>query len=440
MKLEQNIELEQVQVIGQNQIQSLEILSMNNEELNTFIQNEYFENPILEFSEGNSKNQDSIRMKSFYHESTISKYHREVSKESRIMEHNDFEKINFREDIFSQLNMNQYSFKEVKLLEFLIESLDENGFLYITNEEIARINKVDINLVDKCLANLQELEPHGIFARNLEESLLLQIKALDLNEDILIQIIKKYLKDIASGKVCSISRDLEISTAQVRKYISIIGTLNPRPLGGFREEKMNYIIPDIIASYQDKEWSIELNDNWIGNYGLCDYYISMMQNTIDRDLFTYFENKLKRAQFVINCIEQRRKTILGISNAIIDYQEEFFLKGKLPKPMTMGDIAEKINIHTSTVSRGIKGKYLQYPRGTVLLKNLFAGNVSNNKSSIEIKKILKEIIKHEDKKKPYSDEKIVHILKEKNILISRRAVAKYREELMIPGSYNRKER
>lgn len=195
--------------------------------------------------------------------------------------------------------------------------------------------------------------------------------------------------------------------------------------------------------YKDEEWEISLNDHWIGDYKISDYYMRMMKEAKDEQLYQYFRKKLERVRFLMNSVEQRRNTMLQISKAILEWQKEYFEgKGTL-KPMTMSDIADKIEMHTSTISRGIKGKYLQYPNGTVLIKTLFSTSVNaksedGSVTAMDIKKVLKQLIDGENKAKPYSDQKLVTLLCEKDIKISRRTVAKYREEMGIKGTFERK--
>ena len=231
-----------------------------------------------------------------------------------------------------------------------------------------------------------------------------------------------------------------MSTQDVRKCIAKIRELNPRPISGFLTNSTDYIVPDILIDYQDCSWIIRLNDQWIGNYSLCDYYLNMMHTSQSPDLKEYFRKKYNRVQLIMHSIEQRRETILKITSAVLERQKDYFTGNSTLKPMTLADIASDISMHTSTISRGIKNKYLQYPFGVVYLKDLFtssAGKKDNN-SPITVKKQLKAIIASENPNKPYSDSTLSNLLKQKGIKISRRTVAKYREEIGIKSTYNRK--
>ena len=291
-----------------------------------------------------------------------------------------------------------------KLAEFMTDCLDDNGFFTIPTEEVAQKTGVPEAEVSWTLKVLQEL---------------------------------------ADGKISVISRALKLSTAEVRKCIDQIAKLNPRPLGEFGGKRNDYVVPDIIFRKDDGKWEIELNDGWVEDYHINDYYLKMMKESTDAQLGAYFQKKLERIRFVMNSIAQRRRTILQISEQILNVQEHFLDGTGFLKPMTMTDVAESLGIHTSTVSRAIKGKYIQYPCGTILMKHLFTASVSAAEGSdavgtMQIKELMKELIRNEDKNKPYSDQKLSSLLKERGIEISRRAVAKYREEIGIRGSFDRK--
>ena len=255
-------------------------------------------------------------------------------------------------------------------------------------------------------------------------------------------IIKDYLSEIGEGKISTISRNTGLTTAQIRSYIAQIEKLNPRPLLSIHRETSDYIVPDIIFDYIDGSWEISINDYYCSNYHINSYYLNLMHSLKDPELSQYFKSNLNRCRFILNSIEQRNKTMQQISETILTRQEKYLLGQGSLFPMTMNELAQELNVSPSTVSRAIKGKYIKFPAGTILLKNLFSVAVSNNKdtlfSSTDIKKKIKQLIDAEDRRKPYSDSKLVKLLSESGIKISRRAVAKYREELWIKSSYERK--
>lgn len=432
--------LEQSQVMSQNQIQSLQILAMDNTELNEYLQNEYLENPLLEHISGaedgrgdtGSHTTENIKTESY-------KAWNEGTKGYDVASENPLE---LKYYLLDQVNQMKYTVLENKVMEFLIECLDSSGFFTMPKEEVARMTRAPLETVEKCLEIMANLKPDGIFAPDLAHCLIHQLEVMGEDDEYICDIILNHLEDVAEGKISSISRKLNLPTAQVRKYIATIKRLNPRPLMGITTGKTEYIMPDIIFSYKDQQWSIELNDKWMGDYKLSSYYMNLMQNATDKELLEYFRRKMESTRFIIRSVEQRRMTILRISQAILDWQMDYFMgKGPL-KPMTMADIAESIEMHVSTVSRGIKGKYLQCPRGTIKVKSLFSAGVASCKEGMEtpevIKSKIKELIDNENHEKPYSDQELAEILESKDISISRRTVAKYRKELGISTTYERK--
>ncbi len=439
--------LEQKQLLSQTQIQSLELLNMCNVELSSFLNNEYMENPLLEQSTSNDMLGITEDFHSWYNQrQTFNEGYGDSDKnETRFREvsptvyNKEIERY-----IKDQLDAKRYDKNQWKVIEFLIMNLDDNGFYTTSIEETASAVKAPVDMVKECLEDLRQLEPYGIFAENLSACLLRQLDVLGVEEENLRAVISCHLQNASQGKISNITRDLGISSATARKYIAFIGTLNPRPLSGFHSGNNSYVIPDILFTRKGSSWDIILNDNWMGNYQLNEYYLKMIAESKDEELQEYFRKKLERARFILNSIEQRRKTILSISQAILEWQTEFFENNGELYPMTMSDLAQKLDIHPSTVSRAVNGKYIQYPGGTLLMKDMFSAAVSSESGEIgmtatQIKKVLKELIEAENKKKPYSDQVLSNLLKEKGITLSRRGVAKYREELGIRGSYERKE-
>lgn len=294
------------------------------------------------------------------------------------------------------------------------------------------------------VSRLKELEPVGIFAFSLEECLVLQVLGME-QEAALCTIIRNHLQDVADGKVSTISRGLKLSSVEVRKLIHVIRNLNPRPLNGYGGDRAQYVFPDIILSYQDGQWSVSLNDKWAGNISINEFYVHMMETAQDEELKNYFEEKLKRARFIMNAVEQRRRTLEGITEGILKRQAGYFL-GKEPlKPMTLEEIAAEREIHKSTVSRAIRDKYILTPAGCLLIRDLFTTGISAGGKTREdvsrntVKSRLKALVDQEDKKYPCSDEQLAKLLEAEGMAISRRTVAKYRMELGIGGAFSRRE-
>lgn len=440
--MDTKLALKQQQVLSQAQIQSLEILSMDSIELRHFLENEYLENPMLDRDDKSSSDNTFESFFSYNDRQSYGSadnrddknYRRELAAPSG----------NLLTDYFlNQLDINLYTKSEWGLFTYLINCLDDTGYFTMPAEEVAEKTHMSISEVEQALNILKRLEPYGIFASSLQECLLNQLDALGMNTSTLTCMIKTHLQDIADGKISNISRHLHLSTAVVRKNIETISRLNPRPLSGFGSGTNQYIIPDIIFQKDGSSWAVILNDSWISDYHLNDYYIKMMKESRDKELVEYFKAKLSRSRFIFQSIEQRQKTLLTIAEIILERQKNFYEGTGVLIPMTMSEVAEKAGIHTSTVSRAIKGKYLQYPNGTICIKDLFTSSASSSDpgsgiTPMMVKEAVKGLIQNEDKRKPLSDNMLAKLLREKNINVSRRVIAKYREELGIRSSFDRK--
>lgn len=446
--MKHKLTVEQRQLLSQSQISSLELLALCNGELSRYMENEYMENPLLEQTNSGTESYSQEDYQAWYQSNYCKPLKNpagffEEGSEGSTQEFETSNAKNIYTYIYEQLELERYSDKQLRVIDFLIQSLDRNGFIDLDVPEIAQLTGVNEQVIEGCLIDLKKLEPNGIFAKNLAECLLVQIEILGLEDENLKKIISYHLADISQGKISSITRALDISSAQARRYIALISTLNPRPLQGFGESEKQYIIPDVIVSMDpDGKWNIEINDNWCGDYQLNDYYLQMMAEVKEQELFEYFKKKLERAKFLIHAIEQRRRTIIQITNAILEEQDEFFrYSGKL-KPCTMTQMSEKLSVSTSTISRAVKDKYLQFPAGCILMKNLFSASVPVGDGSLinsdGVKELIRELVNEEKKEKPYSDSKLAELLSEKGYRLSRRVIAKYREEMGIAGSFERK--
>lgn len=436
---------EQKQLLSQNQIQSIALLAMCNMELSSFLNNEYLENPLLDHDGSNDTIGMAEEFGSWYQQNqTFSEGYGDNDQMDTVYRTHVLveESESLKRYLKEQLDARKYSEKEWNLIDFLIMNLDDSGLYTASVEETAKLAKVSVDTVKRCLEDLKQLEPTGIFAENISECLLRQLEVLEVNETALRDMIQYHLDDITHGRISNITRHLGLSSVQVRKYIAFLKTLNPKPLAGFGSGNNSYIVPDIIFEKRGDTWDITLNDEWISKYSLNDYYMKMISENKDPELQKYFQGKLERARLILSSIERRRKTILSVSKIILDWQSPFFKENRELVPMTMNDIAEKLGIHKSTVSRAVNGKYIRYPGGTVLMKDLFLTTVTKAKeegiTASRIKKLLRELIDSEDKQKPYSDQTLGNLLQEQGISVSRRVITKYREEMGIPGSYQRK--
>lgn len=435
--LQQNISQSQQQLLSVDQRQSLQILAYTNQELDAFLSEEYMQNPLLDCKrDRQSEIIDSLDGHYEHASSYKDHYIRWEDEDSdRRGDIRAREPSSLRRQLIGQLSAKNYSPFEWKLVDYLIECLDDKGFFTYDIEEIASAFGCSEEMAEKCLGDLKKLEPAGIFSKDISECLLRQLENKKEHDEILIRIISDYLPDLLQGNLSTITRALGISTAQCRSCIRKIGELNPRPIMNTESGRTEYVVPDILIIRENNKWKITLNDSWMGEYTYNDYYIHMMQTANDPELKEYFRSKLERARLIVTSIERRRTTIIQIVEAILEYQSDFFLNGGRLVPMTMDSIAQKLNISTSTVSRAIKNKYIQYRR-PLLLRDLFSNAASEktDASADNVRKRIEELVRDEDHTRPLSDDKIAKALKAEGMSISRRTVAKYRQQLGIPDS------
>ena len=441
MEIKTDISLQAKQVLSQVQMQSLNILRMSMTELEEFLQNEEIENPLVEYSSGRQEGELPVAYREydrFYNGAS-----RDGDSRGEIYEADDTEQ-SVENMIMMQLPWKTFTEEQHRIVKFCVHSLDQNGYLTVPPSEIAEALKAEVSEVEYIVSRLKELEPVGIFAFSLEECLVLQVLGME-QEAALCTIIRNHLQDVADGKISTISRRLKLSSVEVRKLIHVIRNLNPRPLNGYGGDRAQYVFPDIILSYQDGQWSVSLNDKWAGNISINEFYVHMMETAQDEELKNYFEEKLQRARFIMNAVEQRRRTLEGITEGILKRQAGYFL-GKEPlKPMTLEEIAAEREIHKSTVSRAIRDKYILTPAGCLLIRDLFTTGISAGGKTREdvsrntVKSRLKALVDQEDKKHPCSDEQLAKLLEAEGMAISRRTVAKYRMELGIGGAFSRRE-
>lgn len=424
MNVVQSLSVEQKQALSRKQIQSLELLAMGTAELNTFLEKEYMENPLLEYC-----GQGCV--------SSVSE-HRHEWWEIPAPSYSCIE-----EYVKSQLNYKSYTNREWRVIDFFVKSLDDSGYCCVSSDDAEKILGEDKSLVWNCLYDLKHLEPAGIFSNSLKECLLRQAEVKGILDDTLREMICCHLEELSDRKIGSIARHMEISLEKTKKYIALIFQLRPRPLTGFGMEKTEFAVPDVILKKTAEVWKIYLNDDWADKYVLSDYYIKMYRETQDEMLKKYFKSKLARYRMIMEGIHQRKKTIISVVNEIVKVQQGFFEGRSDLKPLSMEDVANCLNVNVSTVSRAVREKFIQYPYGTVAIKNFFsigAGRIGQcTKITSEcIKNMLKELVESEDKEKPYSDQRLVDLLKERNINISRRAITKYRKQIGVRSSSQRK--
>ncbi len=463
MKMGYDLTIEQSQKLTMTPelIQAIQILQYNSQELDEFVQAEVMENPILEYNLDLPKTefQVSIEGKAEEKEFDLREKIKEAEYDdisykqweySKDREETSFEQFVSKEEtledyLYSQLIFSDLSEIETKVGKYIIETIDENGYITATDEYIAGKCNVDIKIVNKVIKLIQSFEPVGVGARTLEECLLIQLMANNQLTLELEKIILEHLSDVGENKLTKIAKSTELPVTKVQQAVDLIKTLEPKPGRQFSTgETIKYIIPDVIVEKTEDGYQVMTNDGTVPHLIVSPYYLSLAKTSDDdEELTKYLNSKYNSALWLIKSIDQRKHTIYSVASSVVKHQREFFDLGKkYMKTLTLREVAEDLGIHESTVSRSINGKYMQTPMGVFELKYFFSAGVVSSEgegmSSNSIKTFIKEIVSSEDPKKPYSDQEMVEILGEKGINISRRTVAKYREDMNIASSPKRK--
>jgi RNA polymerase sigma-54 factor len=370
--------------------------------------------------------------------------------------------ISFHQDLINQLNTFILDDHEREIAEFLVGSIDDMGYIrrsipdIVDDMAFTQAIYTDEYMVERMLQVIHQLEPSGVGARDLQECLLLQLKHKTPTEpvELAAEIIETQFDAFTKKHYDKLIQKFNISNEQLKKAIYEIEKLNPKPGGGFtgNNKVTENVVPDFAIRIVDNELELSLNGRNAPSLHVSKDYQEMMQTYKDsrdksnsqKEAVQFIKQKLDSAKWFIDAIKQRQETLFVTMNAIMHYQEEYFLDGdetKL-KPMILKDIADIVGLDISTVSRVANSKYVETPYGTKLIKEFFSEAMKNDQgedvSTLEIKKILQNIIEEEDKKKPLPDDQLAELLKEKGYPIARRTIAKYREQLDIPVARMRK--
>lgn len=340
-----------------------------------------------------------------------------------------------------QLQMSVVSPEEARFVELVIGNLDADGyFKEPLIEELAAEAGLEVEDAEEVLKMVQMYDPVGVAARDLRECLLAQVEALELDADVRA-IVDRHLGNLEKHNYQAIARDLDISLDDVFEVARIVSNLEPRPARNFVTEDTRYITPDVYVHKIGEQYYVVANDDGLPRLKISGFFRSAMD--ADPKAREYVQNKLRSAQWLIRSIDQRRRTIVKVTECIVEKQRDFFDKGvDFLKPMILRDVAEAVSMHESTISRVTTNKYVHTPRGIYELKYFFNSSIKrtfeDDIASESVKNKIKEIIGGEDKRRPRSDQKIVEMLKADGIEIARRTVAKYREMLGILSSAKRR--
>ncbi|HKI17974.1 MAG TPA: RNA polymerase factor sigma-54 [Isosphaeraceae bacterium] len=335
-----------------------------------------------------------------------------------------------------------------ELAEYIINNLDERGFLKLDLQDVVRESngRASREQAEEALQLVQRLDPPGVGARDLRECLLLQLTPEIPCHEILQILISQHLEDIEHNRLPAIEKKTGIPLEKIKEAIKHLGQLNLRPAASFDSDNSNYVVPDLIVEEDDRGgYDVRLADENTPQVTISRYYQKQLRNKeTDPQTREYIQKKIQSARWLIESIEQRRNTLLKVARAIIEHQKEFLDKGpEFIEPLKMQQIADRVGVHVTTVSRAVDDKWVQTPRGIFPLKRFFGGGTVNADGDEiawdMIKQKLLDIIAKEDKQNPLSDEEIVDEMGRQGLTVARRTVTKYRQNLRIPSSRQRKQ-
>lgn len=422
--------------------QAIALLQYSAQELAAFLEAKSMENPLIQVDYKNIKNFDANM------DRTRKTQKRTFERDQRnlIEQIGSNESETLEDHLLSQLNLLTVTPDEKKILHALIESIDENGYLDSGRAEVARRFNLTDEMIESAISKLQALDPAGIAARDLQECMILQLerKRTTPEIDLSIKITSEHFLLFAEKKWKALAKIMNIDIKDIQKVFDYVQQLNPKPGAAFQREKPAYIVPDVVVKREGDELSVSAFDALIPRISFNEGYYRELSGHKDKEVNKFLQEKQGDYQWIQRSLMQRKETLLKVSMKIIEKQPDFFLKGPAHlNPMTMREVAEELDIHESTVSRTVREKYMQTPAGTYELKSFFTSSVQTTEndqaSSQQVKAAIESFIKEENKQKPISDQDIVEMLKEREgMVVSRRTVAKYRDQLGIASSSKRK--
>jgi RNA polymerase sigma-54 factor len=490
MEIKQQLRLSQQLVMTPQLQQAIKLLQMSRMELVDMVREELMENPVLEDTGDQAEGVRADRTEHNVEQGEISTIDQQISADERASgletkandkkaEEIDWERYlenhamqaplpSFRGGMEDELpsyeatatraeDLNDHVTWQIRMSDLLDEeknfallvvgNIDEAGYLRVegvTEEEIvprlAEECGLDAEDAEEVLKIIQRMDPVGVAARSLRECLLVQAEHLGL-DPLVISVLNDHIGNLEKRNYQAIAKALKVTIEEVYDVAQVIGELEPRPGRNFVTEEARYITPDVEVIKVGDEYFVRANDDGMPRLKISNFYRSAMQG--DPKAKEYIQGKLRSAQWLIRSIDQRRKTIVRVTECIVEKQREFFEKGiDFLKPMILRDVAETVGMHESTISRVTSNKYVNTPQGLYELKFFFNSAIrrehEDDIASESVKQAIKKIIADEDQREPHSDQKIVEILAQVDIVIARRTVAKYREMLGILSSSKRK--
>ncbi len=479
LELKQSPKLVQQLVITPQLQQAIKLLQLTRLELVDLISQEMKENPLLEETEeerdrsepdgsppeqgdgepgpekevtaevkGDGEGRDEFDWENYLDNYNISSYQKPSQQDGD--ERPSFEnfltkRTTLFDHLFWQLQLSHFSDEEQRVGTSILGNLDEDGYLKISLEDLCAETQLPVERVEGVLRGIQQFDPVGVAARDLKECLLIQLESMSVRDPLAERIVHEHLSLLKNRNYSLLAKRLGVSLEEVNRAAWVISKLDPKPGRAFGGDVVQEIIPDVYVYKVEGEYVIYLNDDDIPRLKVNPFYRSILteaRTAVEEDR-KYIQEKLRSALWLIRSIHQRQRTIYKVTKSIVKFQREFLDKGiQFLRPLVLRDVAEDIEMHESTISRVTHNKYVHTPQGIYELKYFFNAGITSTEgdtlASESVKNLVREIIAKEDPKKPYSDEKLVQILKGMNIHIARRTVSKYREMMKILSSNERR--
>lgn len=470
MQLKTSLKLSQNLRMTPQLQQAIKMLQLSRMELEVEIRKEINENPLLEEFAETAEDDPSAELSSASQE----KDKKEDDSDPRSQEEADWDDysdvqykglsatssipdaVNYdnfisksqtlKDHLHWQASLSGFNEEEMELVSLLITHIDDNGYIKVPLEDIAREEDLELKELEEILPFIQEFDPPGVGCRDLKECLLLQAEHFEEATKDVVFVLENHMKDLEKKNYDHIAKNMNLKIEEVVEICKIILSFDPKPGRAFQSEETHYVTPDVYIYKVGEEYVVALNEEGIPKLKISNLYKDLVKNKESKgskETREYLQEKLRSAVWIIKSIQQRQKTIYKVTESIIKHQMEFFEKGSsFIRPMILKDIANDIEMHESTVSRVTTNKYVHTPLGVFELKYFFNSGITSSHgeslASESVKLKIKAYVSQENPKKPLSDQKIVDLLKKEGLQIARRTVAKYRDVLGILPSSQRK--
>ncbi|MDQ0484794.1 RNA polymerase factor sigma-54 [Guptibacillus hwajinpoensis] len=408
--------------------QAISILQYSTAELMEYVKEQALENPLIELQ--TSSWEGGVRSSKRVYDGETKKDPLEYAESRKTLQ----------DELHEQARCLKLTPRIESLVHYLIDNVDDAGYLRLNEFEIMSSLHVQKDEIDEAVRHVQLLDPIGIGARSLSECLYLQLNESNSLNELARVLVQENLKALAEKKFRDLAKEYSVSTVEIQRAADLIATLDPRPGSKWAVERPSYVVPDVMIVEKNSTFTITLLDDELPAMKVSNDYKSF--KTIEAA--EYLKDKYQQVNWLLKSIEQRKQTLRSIMKVFIMHQQRFLKYGVADlAPLTLKEVALEANVHESTVSRAIKSKYVQTPHGLFALKDLFTSRLSSDSSegtsSSSVKLFIKELVENESKLKPLSDQKIVEALHiQKGVEVSRRTIAKYRDELNIVSSSKRK--